>query len=340
MKPIRSGADREENRSLFPGVARSVLVIGTSPNSTYDYYIAPRLSPDARAKTVRIDPWRERIGDKAPPPLGCAVIVNRYITPGTLFWIERHRRKLAAVFWVLDDDLGAMVRDASVPLAIKARPALTLALSPFLKSLCDRIFLSSEGLKRHFANAATTVIPPLADLSKIAEKPFERGLLRYFGKMHGPEHAFLYPLIEEILHANSNLRFEVIANGRWGRRWSGLPRVTVFEEVPYADYPAFLDALPAGGLFLAPLSRSRLNESRSSAKLIEIARSNSAAILADHRAYKADVHLESVPFCPPGRAAWRTAIEAALNDPRALEENRRAVRAALEKNWNERRFIL
>lgn len=327
-----------------PDAFSSVLVIGTQPNSTYDFYIIPRLGVTARKKLIYHDPRKEKLDDETFNPDDCLVIINRYVTGNVVGWIKRHRTRLGAVIWLLDDDLNAMVTSKSVPLLNRALPTRTLFHQKALKPLVDHMIVSTYRLAAIYADWPVVVAPPVIDL-QTGQKLLDPSRLYYFAKMHGPEHAFLYPVIKNILEKHRQVRFTVTANGHWQRQWQKLERVHVIPEMSYAEFTYYLDTLPHAGLYLVPLTTSRLNASRSYAKLLDVAKSGSAGLVADHRAYRrflADPYIQTagIKGLDTSMQSWQNAIETLLRNHEQAEANRQAIATFVRQTYHARQMIV
>lgn len=271
----------------FPAIAdiSRIVVFGKNPNSSYDFYIAPRLSDNANAKIsfVEIESFQE---SSLPKNIeGMFVIVNRYITPKLLRWIRKNHNKLTGVIWFLDDDLDAMVKSSSIPLIKKIRPLQTLFLSRKFKPFVDCLILATDPLKDRYRSWPAIVVPPVVNIEQANTSRINPKKMFYFAKMHAAEHQFLFPLIKYIINKYSDATFTVVANKKWKKRWSRLHRVTVIPEMGYAEYSSFLDSLEEGGTFLIPLTNSLLNDARSDAKIIDTVRSGSIPLFSTAKAY-------------------------------------------------------
>lgn len=271
----------------FPAIAdiSRIVVFGKNPNSSYDFYIAPRLSDKANAKIsfVELETFQE---SSLPKNIeGMFVIVNRYINPKLLRWIRKNHHKLTGVMWFLDDDLDAMVKSSSIPFLKKIRPLQTLLLARNFKPFVNCLVLATKPLKDQYHSWPTMVIPPVVNIKQVNTSRINPKKMFYFAKMHAAEHRFLFPIINYIINKYSDATFTVVANKQWKKRWSQLPRVTVIPEMEYEEYSSFLDTLEEGGTFLIPLTNSLLNDARSDAKIIDAVRSGSIPLFSVAKAY-------------------------------------------------------
>jgi len=321
-------------------VLSGLLVIGRQPNSSYDYYIEPRLSEPARRKLHCFDPHRDKIDVLPRDPSGFMVIINRYVTGAVMRWLENNRAQFSAIVWLLDDDLRAMVQDPDIPLKIKARPIQTLRFEKRLQRLVDCLIVSTRRLAAIYRKWPTCVAPPLALLPEREERPLNPASFCYFAKMHGPEHRFLFPVMQEILARHGHARLTIIANGRYARQWQALERVSVLPEMAYGDYLRFLDTQGEGGVFLVPLIKNKLNASRSDAKLLDVGRAGCAALISDHRAYRKIARQVPAAMVKEGVQHWVEAIDRLIRRPEKVQENRRALSALLAERAHTRAFIV
>lgn len=319
-----------------------VLIVGKMHNSTCDYYILPRISKLARRKIIYHDPYKQGRVDKTIDPNGCLVIINRYVNRFIIRWLEQNRDRCAGIVWVVDDDFQAMFASKSVSLINKIRPTITMFYQNRMKSLVDYILVSTERLATLYHDWPILVCPPVVEV-KHEKRPIAVNQLYYFAKMHGPEHAFLFPIISKILDRIPDAHFTVIASGKWRRKWASLRRVNVLPEMDYNEYNLFLKNLPTGGIFLVPLTRSKLNASRSDAKLIEVICSGSTAIIADERAYRRALldFDQNNASCKAKMNTddWVFQLELLSQNPMMAEINRDVISRFMKKRWSEKNMI-
>lgn len=333
-------------QSLYPSAERfsSILVFGSSPNSSEQYYILSRLSPEARVKVVHHDPFAQSPLATDLKVDNALVIINRYITRGMVVWLKRHHARLSGLVWVLDDDLRAMTYSNSVPARNKVKPALTLFNQRSLLPMVDHMLVSTNRLKAIYADWPVRVTPPVTE-APVQTRPLDIRHMYYFAKMHGPEHEFLRPVMQRILGLHKDASFSVIATGKTARRWKRIERVKVIPEMGVEAYENFLAALPSGGLFLVPLVRNRINASRSDAKIIEIVKSGSAGLIANARAYRRVLNDDSIRTAGISGVAsdedsWVDAIDKLLSSPNHAERNRSALRNFARQRFEKRLLIV
>lgn len=320
----------------------SILVIGRQPNSTYDLYIEPRLTDVARQKLTYFDPTADAFDDVMVAPDQCLVIINRYVTPKIIRWLEKYKSVLSGIIWLVDDDLRAMTFGQGITAKNRVRPALTVWYKNRLKTIVDHLIVSTRRLAAIYHDWPTVVMPPVAIINLI-EKPIDPNQFYYFAKMHGPEHKYLYPVVKHILANNKQATFTVTANGSWIKKWQRLDRVTVLPEMSYPDYSLFLKTLERGGIFLIPLTPTWLNASRSNAKLIDAAKSGSGVVVANHPAYRTFLNDEEVQGNFGGifdDHNPRLAIEGLLNNAEKVRANRQLLTNYVNKTYDNRQMIV
>lgn len=317
----------------------AIYIIGSPQNSTFELYIAPRLSKKAHRKCIFIDCHHQKAREVAPKPANSMVIINRYVTREIITWLTENRSGLNAIFWLIDDDLAAMLIDRSIPLLNKIRPGATLYFKRNLTKLADHIFVSSKTLAQKFPDASVSILPPVFNFESMQDRKFNSRQLLYFAKMHTHEHSFLYPIVKQVLARNKNTHFEVIATGSWARRWRSLDRVTVLPEMNYPAYKAFITNRKYGGLFLVPLQPTRLNASRSFAKLLDVAATGSAGIVSNHKAYQDFLETSEYPTVSYQKEDWIEHIERLIHQPEKAKQHHDQLKALLQDEFNKREMI-
>lgn len=277
----------------FDAPAAVDLLIVSAKNSSYEYYIEPRIDRLAE-QAVLIRPFSgdlvAALVDYRAQGRKVDLLISRYLDSNTIRAINQCASILNSVRYFIDDDLQAMVWDRSVPWLNKVRPAQTEYYMRRKPNLFDCVYTSTPILadvlsRRHPQVGYPVFWPPIGTIPDEPLPPINPNQLYYLAKMHGPEHAFLWPVITEVLQRNPKAQFDVTANGYWARRWREIDRVTVHPEMAPSVYKAFVRALPKAGLFLLPLTDSKLNQSRSDTKLFEVINTGSVAIASKHPVY-------------------------------------------------------
>ena len=317
-----------------------ILIFSHRDNVTLDYYITPRLSEQAIEKTQLIDPHHIPLDMPLPAEQKIAVIINRYLSIKLFRWILKFQSQIEKLIWVVDDDYFSMVIDRSIPLRVKRRPLVTSLLYPLLRHRFDLLIASTDQIAQRYPALTSTVRPPIFDLTTSVQKPLNCKKLYYFAKMHNAEHKFLYPIIKEALHRDPELSFTVIATGGLKDYWESLPRVNAIPELSYPDYCTYIESLVEGGLFLVPMMQSSLNHYRSYAKLIEVARTSSAPILAQHKEFETCLEDSGIKTLPNDPEQWLSAILKASKQGEDATMHAKKLRERLMEIYEEREMIL
>ncbi|MGD9478984.1 hypothetical protein [Shinella sp. G-2] len=274
--------------------ATRLLVLTDGHNPTFTYYLEERL---ARSPfDVHVRGLTERLGDVDPD--GLHVIVCRYIRPRQLLWLYRNRRRLAGASLFIDDDLAATVTAPRGSRLYKAYlMAMGIAPLPVLNRVLTDIWVSTPALSAALAgggvntNIVLPPFPPEEAFTPLASSRKDDGRLVmafHATGSHDAEHAFLIPIVREILQRCREVHFEVVAEGTAARLWvsSGLPpeRFTLCPKQEWVTYLAET-ARRHVDILLVPLLQSRMNDVRSSTKRFDSARMGAAAVFSLCAAY-------------------------------------------------------
>ncbi|WP_075216446.1 hypothetical protein [Mongoliimonas terrestris] len=309
----RAGPPHDGSATRVP-VTR-VLVTGSFPNPTFDYFLKARLAglglpvilADRRA------PWPAAAGDGA----GTAVIVCRYPHPALAAYVRQNRPRLAGCALLIDDDVHAIVADGTARARYRVR-MLRQALLPWqaLSGEFDRLFAANAVLRARIG-ADAEVLGPLPDPADATPRPRAPGgavrMVFHATDIHAGEHAFLIPVVDRVLRALPALSMEVVAGDAVAKAWAGLPRTTV---VPPLSWPAFRDHTYETGadIALVPLLPTAVNRARTATKKIDVARLGAAGLFARSDAY-GDGTDTGEWMLGPSADAWHDAILALASDP-------------------------
>src|SRR5271165_800123 len=142
---------------------RRLIVVIDGPNPSFDYYIGSRLEqqPDLPATVLDLSDDPAALD----PSLFDAALVLfcRYVSGRWLDVLRRARSRLAGVALFLDDDLPALCRDRSVPLASRARLFVKGPLHwPRLAGLLDAVIVSTSVLAERLRQTPALVWPARA----------------------------------------------------------------------------------------------------------------------------------------------------------------------------------
>ena len=322
----------------YPRSARKIVIVQRGLNATERHYLAPRLADCA----LPVVYW-DILTDGAGPNLDDAyVIVVRYLDSTSLDTIRAARSCLAGVAWLLDDDLSAALRDASLPLTYRYRMTrFWWRFRNVIASLASEIWLSSDVLMERLVgdDAAATCfrIDPVADHGPApVHPPFRVGdpvKIFYHGELtHLAECIWLKPVLEEVQRRTRRTSIEIIGHRKIGAMMESIPRCCIKPPMPWQAYRDHIDQ-NRGDIGLAPLVTSRFNQARSFVKYLEIVRHGGVGLFADSCVYRgvvADAVNGRLLAMEPRR--WIDAIVHLAED----DAERRRMRAATSKQVQSR----
>ena len=326
-----------------PRVER-VLVFVKGDNPTFDYYLRSRLADfDEGTVVIRSVDDDSRIETR---PDGLFVVVCRYVRRRQLSWLEKNRDRLAGLALLVDDDMPAIVAGNDGAAAYRLYIAY-FGCWPLrrLNRLLSDVWVSTAHLQRLLAGRgiAARLLPPrpvLGEQSSVDRNDVSDGVAIAFHAtdIHGREHRFLVPIVEAVLKAHPDARFEVLARGANRRLWEGADiessRIAIR---PLLTWPIYVEATRERGcdILLVPLLDSRINAARSDTKRIDACRMGAAPIFSDGAVY-ARKALPGEALVANDAESWIAAIGRMITDPderrRAASYNRAAV-AAMAKEW-------
>lgn len=275
--------------------ATRLLVLTNGRNPTFTYYLEERIAKSPLKVEVRglSDP----LADISPD--GLEVVICRYIRLGQLLWLFRNRKKLSGVNLFIDDDLAATVMQKQGSLLYKAY-LMAIGIAPllFLNRLLTGVWASTRVLAAVFAKDSQTnrivVLPPFPPVEAFTplvsmEDNGARLVLAFHATgSHDAEHAFLIPIVREVLKRCEKVDFEVVAEGEPAKLWTeaALPveRFTLRAKQDWSTYLAET-ARRRIDILLVPLLNSRVNDARSGTKRFDAVRMGAAAVFSVCPAY-------------------------------------------------------
>lgn len=319
-------------------LATRLLVLSNGRNPTFTYYLEERLARSSLEVEVR--DLTERLDDV--DPVGLGVILCRYVRPRQLLWLYRNRTQLAHISLLIDDDVAATVTAGQGSHLYKAYlMAIGIAPLPVLNRVLTDVWVSTPALaavleaKELRACALLPPFPPAEALRSLAADAADgdRVIMAFHATgSHDAEHAFLVPLVREILARYENVQFEVVAEGWSARLWSraGLP-ADRFVLHPKRDWSAYLaeTARQRIDILLVPLLQNRMNDVRSSTKRFDATRMGAAAVFSLCPAY---CHAADADEILVGNDAqsWLAAIGRLVEDGDLRRRTRNATLRAVE----------
>ncbi len=294
-----------------------ILVLQRGENASTDYYLRPRL--DAARATVCI-------ADLGSSPQDCPllaqggaqalmVILCRYGAESWLGALRAARERLSRVIFFMDDDLPAMMGDATLPRAVRGKVALHFgAHVDALSELASEAWVSTPVLAERYADAHPAVLTPLPEADPPAPTPDPPRKAVYHGTdVHPRERLFVLEIARRL--AGLDIGFELAGGPGLARAACELPEVSV---VPQLAWPQYLRRQTGerAAISLAPLLASELNAARAPVKVFDAARLGAAGLFADVAPYRGFVrHGEDGLLLPMEPGAWADAIASLMADP-------------------------
>jgi hypothetical protein len=229
---------------------------------------------------------------------GLLVIICRYIGLRQVKWIARNRSRLAGVAYFIDDDIAALVSDGQSNLDYRLYLAYFACLPmKRLSRLLTHLWASTEALARTLnrpqGKKATVLGPaPVIEDHFPLDRQHTDPMLRiayHATNTHRREHAFLVPVIEEVMRRRPNVRFEVLARGRSEGLWKSAAiskeRITVLPPTNWREYQRY-SRKEGADIALMPLMEGVANASRADTKLIDCCRMGAASLMSDVAPYR------------------------------------------------------
>ena len=312
-----------------PRAHDGILVLQRGENASTDYYLRSRLAGS---------PTRVEIADLKSSPDSCAllqdlgfeallVIVCRYASRPWLDALQASRARLARVAYFLDDDLPAIIRDTSLPHAVRSKVALHYGEHvDQLGALASEVWVSSAVLADRYGAVRPRLLDPLPEEDPPEPAGVEERRLVYHGTdVHGPERRFVLDVARRLPALGCDARIEITGDRALRAACSDLPNVDVVPQLAWPDYRR-TQAVARAAISLAPLFASEVNDARAPVKAFDAARLGAAGIFADAPAYRGFVRpgLDGL-ILPMEADIWAREISDLLADaPRRLELARTA----------------
>ncbi|MGE6743257.1 hypothetical protein ACQKGC_23585 [Allorhizobium pseudoryzae] len=314
-----------------PTRIRRIVAFRKGPNPTFTYYLEERLKRisvpvefiDLQASTAPLD------------PVGSYVILCRYALPRQIWWLLKHRRQLAGLALMIDDDIAATVTEGQGKFGYRLY-LLGIAIAPLL--ILNRFFTHiwpATGMLADRFGIPDVVAPlpppetwrvPTPKTSRTAFK-----MIYHATGAHDLEHRFLVPIVARVLEQCPDVRFEVVASGNSARLWKDLDNLgNRLELIPESRWPDYLRRTAEEGadLVLVPLLPGRVNDVRSDTKRVDVARMGAAAVFSRSLAYeRCTVPEEILVDDDPER--WVERIVRLLKDETERQVSAEAVQASV-----------
>lgn len=295
----------------------AILILQRGDNASTDYYLRPRLQGEAVAAVI---------ADLGSRPRDCAVlaqaqallvIVCRYVSGPWLEALEGAGSRLARVAFFADDDLPAMMRDRSLPPAVRGKVARNYGRhARRLSALSSEVWLSTQALADRYPQARARVLSPLPEAAYPDPSVDVPPLVAYHSTdVHGAERRFVVEVARILTARAPQIMIEITGDVVLSRQCAGLSNVRIIAQAPW---PAYRDCAgrTQAAVSLAPLVSSSVNTARAPVKAFDAARMGAAGLYADTQPYRGFVR-DGVDglLLPMQPQAWAEAIVALIGDP-------------------------
>jgi hypothetical protein len=247
------------------------LVVEERPNPSSDYFVMPFLARSGG--NVR----RVRLADPLPRPEaldGATLVFVRYVSRDWVRLVDAQRARIARLVFFMDDDLLDPL--ASRGLGWRYRLKLlrmATRYAAWLRRQQAELWVSSRYLEdKYKAWSPRLVLPTPIPAPASGCRVFYHGT-----DSHRREVAWLRPLMERVLAAESQIFFEIVGGRAVARRYRGLERVNLVHPMKWPAYQAFLGA-ERRDIGLVPQHAHPFNRARSYTKFFDITRSGAVGI--------------------------------------------------------------
>lgn len=262
-----------------------VAILSSGFVPTIDFYLTTRLKHSDPNSLYIYDALNFDVAAQQLPA-GTFVVIVRHTSVVWLQFLEEYRHLWSGVAYLMDDDIpGALwCRDVPFDYARWSTKRYLIAKRG-LSKVCDRIWMSTEGLRARYGNVRSKLVTP--QNFGISRKVTPVGVKRwgYHGtRIHKRELDWLVPVVKRVQQAEPEAEFEVFGDDRIARKFMGISRVTVLSPVSWVDYVAhcYASSLAVG---LAPMLPGRFNRVRSYAKAFDIARCGAVGVFSISEPY-------------------------------------------------------
>ncbi|MBU0620468.1 MAG: glycosyltransferase family 1 protein [Gammaproteobacteria bacterium] len=289
-------------------VARLYLV-EEQPNPSTDFFVLPAVS------RVACNVMRCGFAELPAPAelVGATVVFIRYVPTAWMRLVESVRPSLRALVFFMDDDVLDAGASAGMPLRYRYKLwRLSVRRREWLQRMEARLWVSTPYLLHKYAAWGPRLVLP----APLANPADVRRVFYHGSASHDAEIRWLRPVMEEVLHSDERIAFELIGGQDVYRLYRGLPRVNVVHPMKWPAYQSYI-ATPGRHIGLAPLLDLPFNQARSYTKFFDITRSGAVGIYTPGDAYSGIVEHEVQGLIVPLRLEdWVAAIlRLALDEP-------------------------
>ena len=247
-----------------------VYLVEEQSNPSTDFFVLPALTL-RELKIIRCGFIDLPLAEELESAL---VIFVRYIPPGWLKLISKHRSKLCGLIFFMDDDVLDFSASAGMPLRYRFKLArLSARHKKWLKNNKAELWVSTPYLQQKYIQWQPRLVLP----SPLVNSIDMRRVFYHGSASHETEILWLKPIMEQVLQRDNRITFEIIGGLDVYRQFRGLPRTTVVHPMKWPAYQAFL-LMTGRHIGLAPLLDSAFNRARSYTKFFDITRCGAVGI--------------------------------------------------------------
>ncbi|MFG6449716.1 glycosyltransferase [Roseateles sp. BYS180W] len=246
---------------------------------------------------------------------GRAVLV-RYADPAARRCWAREKRGPVHLVYFMDDDLLDEQSLGTLPPRYAAKiKRFATDQKQWLRTHVDEFWVATPALARKYADLKPWV-PPLAptpDLRQGAQASAVR-LVYHGSASHAAEHAWLKPILAEVLTQCPQAALEVIGDAQLNRLWRDVPRTRVMHPM---RWPQYLDhtKTSTADIGLAPLLPTPFNAGRGPVKFYDYARMGAFVVASDVPPFQGFIeHDQDGLLLPNDPALWVQRLVALVHD--------------------------
>lgn len=304
----------EPRAAARPEPLRTLLILQRGPNPSTDYYLKPRVPAGATARVAELSERPDAVLRTLQRD-GLWVVACRYMSERWLAALERLRPARFAFF--ADDDLPGMQLDRTATLDARGKVAAHYGrFVERLSELVTDVWLSTPAVAAAYPYEGAQVIGPVPEADPpTPTREVPRRVVYHGAGGHWAERRFVLEVARQLAARAPDVTVEVTGDARLRLHARGLPNVEIVAQQAWPDYLA-AQAGRRAAVFLAPLTRSRVNDGRAPVKAFDAARLGAACVFGDHPVFRAWVRrgtdgllVEQTP------AAFAEAALALLDDP-------------------------
>jgi glycosyltransferase involved in cell wall biosynthesis len=337
-----------QNTMPSRGEPAPVMLLRKHPTPTEEMYFLWPIQEliDHDALDVRIIQSKAGLGKKKAflsSLLGAHVVAVRYLPRGWLRVLKEVRGELAGLTYIVDDDIPAARETADLPRDYRRR-LIKAAQNDFwpMLDLADTLITTSTTLFERYASDRTFLLEPglFLPLPDEGPCPNEQSLrMAFFATaMHQPDLEMIAPALEAVHDRHPQVQLDMIVSRNPPSELSGLPRVSFYPPMPWADYKCFLQRQRAH-ILLAPKQETPYNKAKSFIKVLDAAQLGAVGVYSNVRPYNEVVeHGRNGLLVDNTPKAWFDALEGLISNPAKTSELRQGARELALRIGNPERL--